>query len=101
MPKEQKIYHAAELFHLPARGFNEKLVESFEKNGITVFSPQRDGFEFTRLVGALEALLPPQALDQAMQTIIYTYDVFSISKSDVVIARFDEPPDPGVDTEVL
>ncbi len=36
-----------------------------------------------------------------MQTIIYAYDLLSVSQSDVVLARFDEPPDPGVDTEVL
>lgn len=96
-----KAYHAAELFHLPARIFNEKLVSSLEEKGVKVFSPQRDGFEFTHLVSVLGKTLSEEDLDYAMQTIIYAYDILSITRADVVVARFDEPPDPGVDTEVL
>ena len=96
------IYHAAELFNLPARLFNEKLVDSFESNGLKVFSPQRDGFEFTQLENSLrEKKISPELIEQTISTVIYAFDIFSIYKSDLIIARFDEPQDPGVDTEVL
>lgn len=96
------IYHAAELFNLPARFFNESLVDLLESNGLKVFSPQRNGFEFTQLeVSLREKKISPELIEQTINTIIYTYDIFSISKSDLVVARFDEPQDPGVNTEVL
>jgi nucleoside 2-deoxyribosyltransferase len=102
MLKKIKIYHAADLFNLPARQFNETLVNAFEANNLEVFSPQRDGFEFTQLQESLlKNKISNELIDQAVNTIIYTYDIFSLSKSDVAVARIDEPQDPGVDTEVL
>lgn len=97
----KRAYHAAELFHLPARLFNEKLVFDLESLGFNVFSPQRDGFEFTQLGTTLAKYLPPEEIGKAINHIIFPYDVYSIYKSDVVIARYDEPSDPGVIDEVL
>lgn len=96
-----RAYSAAELFHLPARYFNDVLVENLEKTGISVFNPQRDGFEFSQLGPVLAEHLPQAEIEKALNSLIYLYDIQSIWQSDVVIARFDEPPDPGVDTEVL
>jgi nucleoside 2-deoxyribosyltransferase len=96
-----QAYSAAELFHLPARYFNDALVQSLENNGIQVFSPQRDGFEFSQLTPALAKYLPPNELESSLNILIYAYDLKSIWNSDILIARFDEPSDPGVDAEVL
>lgn len=94
-------YHAAGLFNLPDRYFNEALVNAVEAAGPKVFSPQRDGVEFTLLAKALEKHFSPQKIDSVVRTIIYCFDVKKISESDVVLARYDEPPDPGVITEIL
>lgn len=99
--KSERVYHAAELFHLPARYFNAALVSSLENEGIPVFSPQRDGFEFSQFGTVLSKYLSPEEIEKSLNVLIYAYDIRSLWKSDVVVARFDEPPDPGVDTEVL
>lgn len=99
--KTISVYHAAALFNLADRLSNHSLVEKLEANGIKVFSPQRDGFEFSQLVKNLKSYLPEEKKDLALNVLIYTYDIQAVSQSDAVIARVDEPLDPGVDTEVL
>lgn len=44
-PHNMKIYFAAPLFNQAEREFNQILTEKLEKNGFTVFLPQRDGAE--------------------------------------------------------
>ena len=99
--ERERVYSAAELFHLPARFFNDALVEGLENEGISVFSPQRNGFEFSQLGTVLAKYLPPEEIGEVLNVLIYAYDIKSMQESDVVVARFDEPSDPGVDTEVL
>lgn len=95
-----EIYNAAELFNGPNTRFNAEVTESLEKRGYKVFSPQRDGFEFITLQSALVELLPSEKIEDAVRKIIYFRDIFSINNSDVVIARLDEPQDPGVIHEI-
>ncbi|MCX6705206.1 MAG: nucleoside 2-deoxyribosyltransferase, partial [Candidatus Woesebacteria bacterium] len=95
-----EIYSAAELFNGPNTNFNAEVVAGLEVKGHKVFSPQRDGFEFTTLQNALSELLPPEKIEEAVRKIIYSWDIISINKSDVVIARMDEPQDPGVIHEI-
>ena len=99
--KPIRVYFAAELFNLPARFFNDALVSNLERENIQVFSPQRNGFEFSRLAPALAKYLPASEIEKSLNILIYAFDLKSIWESDIVIARFDEPSDPGVDTEVL
>lgn len=96
-----RAYFAAELFNLPARYFNDILVKGLEDKGIQAFSPQRDGFEFSQLAPVLARHLPSEEIETSLNVLIYAYDIKSIWESDLVVARFDEPPDPGVDAEVL
>jgi nucleoside 2-deoxyribosyltransferase len=95
-----EIYHAAELFNGPNTRFNTEIVESLEKRCYKVFSPQRDGFEFISLQNSLAEMLPSENIEEAVRKIIYSWDIFSINNSDVVIARIDEPQDPGVIHEI-
>jgi nucleoside 2-deoxyribosyltransferase len=95
-----EIYNAAELFNGPNTRFNAEVTEGLEKKGYKVFSPQRDGFEFISLQNTLAEMLPSEKIEEAVRKIIYSWDITSISKSDVVIARIDEPQDPGVIHEI-
>jgi nucleoside 2-deoxyribosyltransferase len=95
-----EIYHAAELFNGPNTRFNAEITEGLEKMGYEVFSPQRDGFEFIELEKTLSLYLPPEKIEDASRKIIYSWDMRRISISDVVIARVDEPQDPGVIHEI-
>jgi nucleoside 2-deoxyribosyltransferase len=95
-----EIYNAAELFNGPNTRFNADVTEGLEKRGYKVFSPQRDGFEFITLQGALAEFIPAEKIEEAVRKIIYSWDITSVSKSDVVVARIDEPQDPGVIREI-
>jgi len=95
-----EIYNAAEMFNGPNTRFNTEITSGLERKGYKVFSPQRDGFEFTSLQNALAGLLPPEKIEEAVRKIIYCRDITSINKTDVVIARLDEPQDPGVISEI-
>jgi nucleoside 2-deoxyribosyltransferase len=102
MPAEKvNVYHAAEMFNLPARLFNARVVEELQRRGKKVFSPQRDGFEFTQLISRLQRNFSEEEIGEITNVVIFAFDVLSISKADLVLARVDEPPDPGVDTEIL
>jgi nucleoside 2-deoxyribosyltransferase len=95
-----EIYNAAELFNGPNTRFNAEVTQGLERKGYKVFSPQRNGFEFITLQSTLADLLPAKKIEEAVRKIIYSWDVFSINNSDVVIARMDEPQDPGVIHEI-
>lgn len=95
-----EIYNAAELFNGPNTRFNTEVTAGLEVKGYVVFSPQRDGFDFITLQNALAELLPPEKMEEAVRKIIYSWDIICINKSDVVIARMDEPQDPGVIHEI-
>lgn len=99
--KGATAYHGAEMFNLAARFFNDRLVAGVESHGIDVFSPQRDGFEFSELAKTLAKYLPPESIEKALHTIILTYDVKALPEKDVMIARHDEPQDPGVNYETF
>ena len=100
MKRYPPIYFAAGLFNGPDCVFNEQLVAHLEKKG-KVFVPQRDGFEFGKLHSTLSQHMPRDAVPQAIEDIIYSLDIGRfVSQSEVVVARFDEPLDPGVDIEL-
>ena len=95
-----EIYNAAELFNGPNTRFNAEVTAGLEARGYRVFNPQRDGFDFISLQEALAKILPEKKIEEAVRRIIYSWDIFAINKSDVLIARLDEPQDPGVVHEI-
>jgi len=101
MGEQIKLYSAAAMFSGREALFNAHLVEVLEEKGYSVFSPQRDGFEFESLGSHLRKLnLPAQEVISAVYTIIYLLDIGAmIPKSDVVVANFDEPVDEGMVVE--
>jgi nucleoside 2-deoxyribosyltransferase len=95
-----KIFYAASLFNGRENLFNILLVEKLEELGYSVFSAQRDGFEFSKLNEILKNKLPIDEIDIASSDIIYLLDMgFQLPKCDFVIANMDEPLDSGVDIE--
>jgi hypothetical protein len=99
--QKPRIYFAAGLFNAPDTFFNAHLVAKLEKLGHKVDFPQRDGFEFGRLHNSLSKVLKPEQVPDAVQNIIALLDLgYFIPRNEVVLARMDEPLDPGVDIEV-
>lgn len=95
------IYFAAALFCARETTFNLHLADKLAQIGFTIILPQRDGFEFSKLSIELAKHMTELEAATALQSIIYLLDIgFFVHKSDVVLANFDEPLDPGVDIEV-
>lgn len=106
-PREQlAIYPAAALFNARETLFNTSLVQELERrHGYRTHFPQRDGFEFADLFGALQEVLPAgtpaSEIQEAVQLIIYYLDMgLFLASSDVVVANLDESLDEGVIVEV-
>ncbi|MBT3405269.1 hypothetical protein HN832_04815 [archaeon] len=98
---EKIIYFAAPMFNLGDLSFNVFLNDKLEEKGFRTFFPQRDGFEFGGLTKELESYLQGDDILEAVKNIIWTLDVgVFIKNSDAVLARCDEPLDPGVDVEL-
>ncbi|MFZ5954895.1 MAG: nucleoside 2-deoxyribosyltransferase [Nanoarchaeota archaeon] len=98
--EKTKIYFAASLFSMREISFNLELANELEKK-YNVFLPQRDGFEFNKLSDKLNGKLPPEELSQAVNTIIYIFDIgYNLPKSDIIVANLDEPIDSGVNVEI-
>jgi hypothetical protein len=95
-----KIFHAASLFNGRENLFNILLVEKLEELGYSVFSAQRDGFEFSKLHEILKNKLPLDEIDIATSDIIYLWDMgHQLPLCDFMVANMDEPIDSGVDIE--
>jgi len=100
MGDKPNIYFAAALFSGRETFFNVHLADRLETS-YDVFLPQRDGFEFGRLTGSLKDKMNAGAVSEAVQSIIYMFDMgVMLPKHKVVVANLDEPLDPGVDVEV-
>ena len=99
---EDTIYFGGALFNGADTHFNIYLAEILEKQK-KVLLPQRDGFEFGRLYGAILDILPdptPTKVQTAVQNVIYALDIgVYLRDSNIMLARCDEPLDPGVDVE--
>jgi len=102
MAEKIVIYNAAALFDWPNQGFNIRLTEELERIGYEVILPQRDGFEFANLLKAFEGILPEKDIPNATNRIIYFLDIgeFIGKRSNIVLARLDEPIDEGVVKEI-
>ncbi|MBM3234094.1 hypothetical protein FJZ19_03295 [Candidatus Pacearchaeota archaeon] len=95
------VYFAAALFNGRECYFNVNLARLLEDRFRQVYLPQRDGFEFSKLAHALERFFPQHEAGEAVKHVIYAYDIGKqLHKSEVVVANFDEPLDPGVDIEL-
>jgi len=95
------VYFAAALFNGRECFFNVHLARFLEARFKEVYLPQRDGFEFSKLTGALAGFLTQQEAENAVKHVIYAYDIGrKLHKSEVVVANLDEPLDPGVDIEL-
>lgn len=99
---EDRIYFGGALFNGADTYFNIHLASILEKEK-KVLLPQRDGFEFGRLHNAIQNAMPKAdetAVQTAVQDIIYALDIgIYLRNSNIMIARCDEPSDPGVDVE--
>ncbi len=96
-----RIYFAGALFSARETYFNVVMAEKLEKAGYSVILPQRDGFQFLRLMLALDKRLPSEDVLPAVQDIIYYLDVgHFIPSCDVILANLDEPVDEGVVVEI-
>jgi hypothetical protein len=104
------IYFGGALFNGPDNLFNIALARKLEnikigekspkKRKHKVILPQTQGFEFGRLHTALSEVLPENEVMGAVQNIIYALDVGKFLPDTYMIARCDEPLDPGVDIEL-
>ncbi|MFT3742156.1 MAG: nucleoside 2-deoxyribosyltransferase [Gammaproteobacteria bacterium] len=100
--KKCQLYFASALFSLREKVFNDIIVSNLEKNSnYSVFLPQRNGFEFSKLNELLLRYFDPHEALRAEQLIIYYLDMgFFLEKSDVILAILDEDIDPGVAVEI-
>ncbi len=95
------IYVAASLFSGREANFNIHLADLLEQKGYFPIVPQRDGFEFGRLIDSLKGRLSAEDVQPAVQNVIYFLDMgVFVPKSDVVVANLDEPIDEGVVVEM-
>lgn len=88
------IYFAAPLFCQAERDYNFKLVKKLEKNGYTVFLPQRDGVELKEnLVNTLS--------EEDLCQKIFKLDRSQILKADIFLMILDgRVPDDGACVEL-
>jgi len=103
----QSIYFGGALFNGADNLFNISLAKKLEKLSIgqdekkyKVILPQTMGFEFGRLHTALLEVLPSEEVMSAVQNVIYVLDIGKFLPNTYMIARCDEPLDPGVDIEL-
>jgi len=95
------VYHAAPLFNWPDQVFNLKLTEKLKTFGYNVFLPQTEGFLFAELEDFLKKVLPKNEVSNAVNHIIYFLDKgWFLGRSDLCLARLDEPIDEGVVDEI-
>jgi len=95
------IYFASALFNARELITNNIIEEELVKKGYTVFLPQRDGFEFSKLVVILADILDAVDVNPATEDIIYLLDMaWALQNSQIVIGNYDEPMDPGVIVEM-
>ncbi len=98
---KQNLYFASALFSVREKLLNDQLARQLESAGYGVFLPQRDGFEFSALNHLLADAVPGDAVESAMQTLIYLYDIAMLAnRCDAVVAILDEPLDDGVLVEI-
>lgn len=97
----KNLYLAAALFTARETMFNLEIANGLEAHGHEVFLPQRDGFEFSILANALIDKIEKDDIEQAVQNIIYIFDIGKkLPGCDLVIANLDEPLDEGVLIEI-
>lgn len=87
-----KIYLAAPLFCRGEKDFNLLVTQLLEKQGYTVFLPQRDGYEAALLYGKTE----PEKTE-----LIFNKDISEIKNSDIFFMVLDgRVPDDGACVEL-
>lgn len=92
----KEAYTAASLFNGRETGFNVDLAEGLEELDHSIYLPQRDGFEFVKLIEAFDKKLPPEQIFGAVRNVIYYLDMgIFIPESKTVVALLDEPIDEG------
>lgn len=87
------IYFSAPLFNQAELEFNQKLTDRLEKEGFSVYLPQRDGFEFHDF---------PNHKDRGeIQKAIFTFDRDKVFEADILLIILDgRVPDEGACVEL-
>lgn len=95
-----RIYWAANLFDWDNKLYNLELEKELAKFWHKTILPQRDWFEFSKLSNTLSQFLPSEQVQSALNAIIRFLDLWVfLPKSDLVVAKLNEPLDPWVDIE--
>ena len=88
----KRVYFAAPLFSIGEKVFNLKIVEVLERNGYSVFLPQRDG--------VLAAELDNKSFDEKVN-IVFSKDCKELKESDILLFVLDgRVPDEGACVEL-
>jgi len=96
-----KVYCAGPLFNVKEREEMAEIAEALEKNGLKVFLPHRDGFEFANLYGVfLELGYSEIQANIILNKTIFTLDVFQVLSSDGLVLNINgRVPDEGAMVE--
>jgi len=87
------IYFSAPLFNQAELAFNQKLTGKLEKEGFSVYLPQRDGLEFHEF--------PEDTERSEMQRMIFKFDRDKVFEADILLIILDgRVPDEGACVEL-
>jgi nucleoside 2-deoxyribosyltransferase len=97
----KKVYCAGPLFNQKEREEMAEIAEALENNGLSVFLPHRDGFEFANLYnGFLKVGYSEEKTNTILNKAIFTLDVFQVLSSDGLVLNINgRVPDEGAVVE--
>jgi nucleoside 2-deoxyribosyltransferase len=97
----KKVYCAGPLFNQKEREEMAEMADALESNGLSVFLPHRDGFEFADLHNVfLEIGCTEEQTNIILNKAIFTLDVFQVLSSDGLVLNINgRVPDEGAVVE--